>query len=319
MVRSISNSFLQEFLTGSLSIMLNAVHNDTTLIMELRGKEVEIYYRGRQLVIIKEKSYNLVCNNSYWKDCEKYNKLKESPSIKTFVNNLALYKAPIDYYLATVKSFPEEQIKQQLVIENNILGKYAKKTGDYFILDTEYAFKDKDSEEGMDARFDAIALRWPSKTNARMKKKELGISFLELKYNDKAKTGSAGIKKHIEDYLAFIRKDEYCEMCKDMETLFVQKCKLGLIPAFKQSEKIKDISIDSSKNELVFVYANSDPDSTVDKTEWESIKGLNIAEDDLNKIFVGKASGFGYCLFRYENYGSPNQKDLYIKISDYYK
>ena len=309
MSRAIRTEFLNEFIQGKLSILLDAVHNDTTLNMELREDKVEVYYRGRLLFTVMDKSMDLICSDSCWERYKgKLDLVTEPSSIQTFIDNIALYKTPIDYYLSNVKEELEEQCKQQLVLENNVFGKNTTKSSDYFILDTEYKFADG---ETLDARFDAIALRWKSTTASRKKTEGIGISFLELKYFDSAKTGKAGIKKHIDDYLGFIKRDEYHDMCRDMEEVFVQKCKLGLIPAYNQADKCEKIGINDDISDLVFVFANSDPDGCNDAEEWRSVKNYDI--NDLKKIYIGQASGFGYSLFRYENEGAD---DRYIKYTD---
>ena len=52
MERRLNYDFFMEFLEGNLTGILNMVHNDTTLIMELRGNKVVIYYRGGALFTI---------------------------------------------------------------------------------------------------------------------------------------------------------------------------------------------------------------------------------------------------------------------------
>ncbi|MCR4658543.1 MAG: hypothetical protein K5770_20280, partial [Lachnospiraceae bacterium] len=279
MGRAISDKFMNDLKSGGLSDLLEAVHNDTNLIMELRGNSVIIYYRGGALFTVNDSNgeYQVSYNPAYWEIRKKYDEMVEMPSISDCVKYIALYKDQMDYHMANSKRNLEKQCQQHMVMENNILGKVvpgdkANKsftTGDYFILDIEYAFKDG---KNLDARFDALALKWPSLAANRKKRRSLGISFVELKYYDGAMAGRSGIIKHIGDYLRFVKRPEYIEMCRDMEKVFYQKCELGLIPSYTSrlktdSEKYYNISIDEKKPEFIFIFANRDPDSAIAKRE----------------------------------------------------
>jgi hypothetical protein len=204
------------------------------------------------------------------------------------------------------------------VLENNILGQvYAEAngtTGDYFILDIEYPYKDG---EGTDARFDIVALNFPSTGPKRKKRDDLGISIVEVKYYDGSMDGSSGVQKHIKDYLGFIQSEEYHDMCRDMEKVFYQKCMLGLIPSYttrlKEDERYYNITIDDSKVDFVFMFANRDPDSIVAKRELqESIK--QFGKTATERIYIAVSSDVGYIMFRYVG---EDGKDRYIPIEKY--
>ena len=78
------------------------------------------------------------------------------------------------------------------------MGKKGEKSGDYYILDTEYVFSGK----SVSGKFDAIALRWP--TYNRRTHTNLGLSIIEMKCGDDAFSGEAGIEKHIKDFIGFV-------------------------------------------------------------------------------------------------------------------
>ena len=320
MGRAISDSFYRDLKTGCLSDILKAVHNDTTLIMELRGKAVTIYYRGGALFTITEGTdgYSATYNSAYWKIKKKYPELTESPEIKDCVEKIALYKDQIDFHMANSKRTLEKQCQQNIVLENNILGQVSAEangtTGDYFILDIEYPYKDG---EGTDARFDIVALNFPSTGPKRKKRDNLGISIVEVKYYDGSMDGRSGVQKHIKDYLGFIQSEEYHDMCRDMEKVFYQKCMLGLIPSYttrlKKDESYYNITIDDSKVDFVFMFANRDPDSSVAKRELqESIK--QFGKTATERIYIAVSSDVGYIMFRYVG---EDGKDRYIPIEKY--
>ena len=83
MGRAISSSFMNALTKGELSDVLKAVHDDTNLIMELRGNTVIIYYRGGALYSITEEnsSYTVNYNPAYWGIRKKYDELVEKPSV----------------------------------------------------------------------------------------------------------------------------------------------------------------------------------------------------------------------------------------------
>lgn len=315
MNRAISNPFFENLRSGNLAELLEAVHNDTSLVMELRGDRVIIYYRGGALFTVCESAdgYQVSYNSAYWGIKKKYPDLSETPSIKECVDKIALYKDQMDYHLANANRTLEKQCQQRIVQENNILGKVTSgsaTTGDYFILDMEYAFDKENS-----ARFDLIALKWPSLSPNRKVRDNLGISFIEIKYYDGSMEGDSGVLKHIGDYLAFCQRPEYHDMCRDMEKVFLQKCELGLIPAYisESSGKKTRISINDEDVDCVFIFANRDPDSTLAKRELSKAIEKYGAEAT-KSIYVATASDMGYVLFRY---GDKGKRDRYIPIADY--
>ena len=188
MGRAISEQFLKDLKNGKLSELLELVHNDTTLIMELRGKSVAIYYRGGVLFNVTEgkNDYTVSFNSDYWSIYKKYDVLKENPTVTECITNIAFYKDQMDYHISHAKRTLEKQCQQQIVLENNVLGKVipdesknkSATTGDYYILDIEYAYNKKNS---INARFDIVALNWPSLSPCRKNRNKLGISFIEVK------------------------------------------------------------------------------------------------------------------------------------------
>ena len=319
MERRLNYDFFMEFLEGNLAGILNMVHNDTTLIMELRGNKVVIYYRGGALFTITYtgKGYEIYHNPAYWIPEKKYEELVTNPSPEECVKNVALYKHQMDYY-RSINPELEAQCLQQLVLENNILPGKSKTTGDYFILDIEYAYKE---QGGLNLRFDAIGLNWPSTSSDRRKRIDMGITFFEMKYYDGAMKGKAGIQKHISDYMAFREIKAYFDMCRDMEGVFWQKYHLGLIPAYMMPTNLDDkdanIIIDENKVDFAFLFANRDPDSTIAKAEL-SAAIEKYGKEKTQDIYVANASDVGYVLFRYKDNGKGQGKaDRYIRIADY--
>ena len=129
-------------------------------------------------------------------------------------------------------------------------------------------------------------------------------------------TGKSGIKKHIADYIEFVGMKEFHDMCRDMEKVFKQKCELGLIPAYTSRLKSNvddyyNISIDDTKVELIFMFANRDPDSIIAKRELKKAMG-KYGKNDTEKIYIATSCDVGYTLFRYAEKGKT---DRFIQIS----
>lgn len=235
MGRAISEQFKKDLMEGCLKGLLEEVKNDNTLIMELRGTSVIIYYRGGALFTTtstQSGGYTISYNPAYWRIKKKYEGLVENPSVEECIKNIALYKHQMDYHRGNADRELEKQGQQRLILENNVFGgkndadlsdRTQISTGDYFIIDMEYAYRNN----GIDARFDAVGLKWPSLGAARKKRRNLGISFMELKYNDNAMGGASGIVKHVSDFIKFtgsdMYKEDYHKMCTDMAVVFRQK------------------------------------------------------------------------------------------------
>lgn len=330
MGRAISEQFKKDLMVGCLKGLLEEVKNDNTLIMELRGNFVVIYYRGGALFTIastENGDYNISYNSAYWRIKKKYNEIVENPTIDECIRYIALYKNQMDYHRANADRELEKQGQQRLILENNVLGgkNYADlsdktqiSTGDYFIIDMEYAYKNA----GIDARFDAIGLKWPSLGSIRKKGRNLGIAFIELKYYDNAMGGTSGIVKHISDFIKFTNTDKYKEdyhkMCADMSIVFRQKCELGLIPSYTSrldmtQDRYLDVSIDPNSVEMIFIFLNRDPDSTVAAKKLDKcLKKYGL--EKMKNIYVATSSDMGYIMFRYSDKGKT---DRYIPIQKY--
>lgn len=321
MNRSLGPGLLTDLLCGNLYPLLQMVHEDTTLDMQLRGEGVSIYYRGGKLfeVISKKDRYEIKYNAAYWYDGDdidkKYANLLENPSIQECVEYKSLYKDQMDYHISKFNDpSAEAQVQQRIVLENNTLGKMGDKTGDYYILDTEYVFQNPYT--GNTGKFDAVALRWPTYT--RRNHKDIGISIIEIKNGDDAISGGAGIVKHIKDFCDFVSDSNRRRiLCDDMQKVFHQKCELGLIPRYTehyQNDQSYLITIDDSSIDMVFILANRNPMGSQVKREFSAIC-RELSEDDRNKIFISTASDMGYVLFRYVDKEAAS--DRYIPLNTY--
>lgn len=277
--RKISDEFRDELKTGKLKKLLDYVLEDDSLCLELRGEAVNIYYRGGSLFKIDDK-YNITFDLGYDKD----KKLNPNPDVEEAVKSIPFYKQAMDKWFHEHPKY-EREFQQIILRENNNSGKISRAT-DYYIVDIEY----QDTENS--SRFDMVAFKWPSNGAARKNTNALSLALIEVKYGDNAVGGSAGIKKHLDDLKSFINdKEKLKEFKEDMEHVFKQKCNLGLMDGL-QEHQFK-VSLSDDEPEVIFIFANHDPDS---KKINNILSDINISDYPF-KILAAQSSFMGYGLY----------------------
>lgn len=275
----ISNEFFKELKTGQLKKLLDFVLEDDTLCLELRGKTVNIYYRGGSLFKIDDK-YNITFDLGYDKD----KKLNPNPDVEEAVKSIPFYKQAMDRWFYENPKY-EREFQQIILRENNNSGNISRAT-DYYITDIEY----QDSENS--SRFDMVAFKWPSNGAARKNTNALSLALIEVKYGDNAVGGSAGIKKHLDDLKSFIDdKEKLNEFKADMEHVFKQKCNLGLMDGLQEHQF--EVSLSDDEPEVIFIFANHDPES---KKINNILSDINISDYPF-KILAAQSSFMGYGLY----------------------
>ena len=80
MARKISEKFLQELKEGKFSPVLQAVQDDDTLDLELRGECIIIYYRGGKILTLKEDGILIALDANY----QKFKGVDVTPSLGNF-------------------------------------------------------------------------------------------------------------------------------------------------------------------------------------------------------------------------------------------
>lgn len=280
--RHISEKMLNAFLSGELSSLLEAVKKDDTLDLELRGDSVNIYYRGGSIFKIEEKDnvFSISFDTNY---CTKGStSLIWNPAPAEAVANLPFYKQVMDWWFHEHPKY-EREFQQVIARENNNHGKISNGT-DYYIADIEFA-------DG-NARFDMVALKWLSKGAVRKDTSKVSLALIEVKYGDGALKGTAGIEKHLKDFQSFLSNTEKLEdFCWDMSQVFAQKCKMGLVDGL--NEKQYDVKISSLNPEVIFIFANHDPESKILSTVIEEIEPDRYPFP----IMIASASNMGYGLY----------------------
>lgn len=251
-MRALNEKFMSDLLNGSLTPILNAVRSDDTLVLELRGTYVNVYYRGGSLYRIDQKDGYVffTFDTDYGMDDIS---LPEHPTVVEAPGLIYQYKAAMDKFL-TLKNPKMEREFQQLMTRLNNRAKIGK-ASDYYIMDIEYADTD---ERGLKAKFDMVALKWPCTKQDRKITKDLSLALIELKYGDGALGGTAGIEKHLDDLADFLGDAEKLkDFCLDMGAVFRQKCELGLVPTVPEHKR--EVTVTAENPEVILAVADHDP------------------------------------------------------------
>ena len=289
--RALDEKMFKDFEEGGmLHDLLDYVQCDDTLDLEFRGEgRANIYYRGGSLFCIERSGdgYTLTFDTKYCTACDEG--MEKTPSLRAAVGLIPLYKHAMDVWFVKNRKY-EREFQQLVVRENNRHGAISH-ASDYYIVDIEYAYNVNVSDKKTQARFDMIAVKWLSKSNERQNPSAPTLAIIEMKYGDGALGGSAGLKKHLEDFGTLVKNGELDDFCADYSNVFNQKCALGLIPG-KESARIK---ITQRDIELIFLIANHDPDKTGLATIVAEIADLTMEYP--YPIRFAYASMMGYCLY----------------------
>jgi len=150
-LRRLSNDFMSDLGSGLLQPVLQRVKADTTLCLEIRNDYINIYYRGGNLLRIRQRkgTYEAFFD-------KKYSNHGYSPGLSSlpgtgigaaqdldrWISVIPELKQQMDFWL---KDHPkEEREAQQLIVRDNNFGGMSNST-DYFICDIEYATRMTDA------------------------------------------------------------------------------------------------------------------------------------------------------------------------------
>lgn len=233
---------------GCLNGLLNLVLQNATLELEMRGTcSASIYYRGGSLLRIEWNGmqYVLHFDTNY---CSHGQNLSGQPSIAEAIERVPIYKQAMDRWFSEYPKY-EREFQQLVERDNNRHGEISHAT-DYYIVDTEFVYED--------ARFDMVAVHWPSIGAVRKNLHAPKLAFIEMKYGDGALSGTSGLMEHLRDFGHFLKTANLPAICADYAEVFRQKCELGLIPDMKNLPH--DITIQSEDIALIFLLANHDPE-----------------------------------------------------------
>jgi len=260
-MRELSDSFMDDLLNsdGLLHPILERVKQDHTLMLSIRKDYINIYYRGGNILRLKEQrdgSYSAFFDNEYNKSGVPSPALPEAiesqHETRVWVDSFQTLKGILDFYFSE-HSKPEREFQQLVARENNF--STIANQSEYFVSDIEFA------DSALGARFDMLAVRWL--VSQRKKTRNCRPALIEIKYGDGALSGNAGVLKHIQDIDALIsNSNKYKNLLETMEMQFNQLDELGLMNFNRVANWTKIKLHVNDKPEVIFVLANHNPRSS---------------------------------------------------------
>lgn len=289
--RGLSDEFMKDLQTqgGLLRPLLDRVHKDATLDMEIREDYVNVYYRGGNILRVKHDGagYTAFFEPKY-ADASlslPYKRITTVSETQAWLYKIPVLKNAMDLWFGDIHR--AERDTQQLVVYENNASPWAGGT-DYFVVDLEY-------DNHIGAKFDLVALQWKSDTTARKLKKYLPkLTAIEIKTGDGALKGKAGLLEHYRQWAEFFADASQMDAFKrEMLRVFKQKRELGLIPALeKNKNEVVEVANDL---DVIFLLANHDPASTKLITAVDEIRErLKMKQPNFNIRFATATfMGFG--------------------------
>ena len=285
-MRGLSDAFINDLISGKLSPLLDRIHADSTLDLQIREDYVNIYYRGGNLLKLAQsgKNYiphfdvNYLMGDVNTKDqlC-KLSVIQSSIDLIEWIKIFPQLKQIMDLYFS--KHGSDEREAQQIMVRDNNTGSISRST-DYYICDIEYA-----SENG---RFDLVAVRWPSTGAIRKQQNGHRLAIIEAKFGDGSITGSSGIVSHVNDVVGFFGDRTKFQTFKiEMVKVFNQKHQLGLING---KLELKEFSVDPPL--FILALMNHDPEKSHLHDELLKLQG-NTELD----IYISFGCFMGYGLY----------------------
>ena len=284
-MRSLGDDFLSSLARGCLVELVEMVRSDTTLDLELRGDYVNVYYRGSNLLKVRQSTgsvgeYSVHSDRNYFAagtevDLPPGPTVRQQEELHPWLAICPTLKRAVDQWLVRVKANSEREI-QQLTVRDNNFSVVARDT-DYYVCDIEYQ-----SEHG---RFDMIAVHWPSTSADRKRADDRRLAFVEFKYGDGALDNLHEHVRHVNQFVADTHR--LSEFKRDMVDVFNQKLALQLIDCGKELGTFGD-----QRPLLILALANHDPR----KTALSNL--LNTLPSSPNvDLRVPTASFLGYGLY----------------------
>ena len=282
--RALSVEFVRDLGTGGmLNSVTEMVKGDRSLCLELRGKYINVYYRGGNLMKINatqtRNAYSVDFNWNYFRGLNRpkclNRKINGRDDIEHWVDVAPVLKRAMDEYGRR----REEREFQQIILRDNNFGSVARQT-DYYICDIEYANKF--------GRCDMIAAHWPSVSATRKIGSDRRLVFVEVKYGDSSLRAKSGLCEHIRNVDRFASNCGNLNRIKqEMVDVFNQKKKLGLITCDKNL-----VGFSNERPLLLLALVNHDPDSTILRDVLRK-----LPESPNVDLRIATASFLGYGLY----------------------
>jgi hypothetical protein len=302
MNRTLSPEFMIDLQEGGrLHPLLERIQKDNTLMLAIRENYINVYYRGGNIIKLKESPkknhYEAYFDENYDKEeLPQFLKdllrepIESEEHIRKLIDNIPALKQVMDFWF--LNNQKNEREFQQLVVRENNRSSISNSTA-YFIADIEVAEKDKD----IGARFDMLAFKWPSGPSRRPGKVQLAL--IEMKYGDGALKGESGIVEHFTKMSTYL-ENKHSEIAEAATKQINQLNKLELI--WHEHHKGKELEFtvkdsESGKFEVIFLFANHNPGSEILLKHLIHLKEVyekNKASYNFDlRFFVASTAGYG--------------------------
>ena len=249
MCRKLTSEFIKDLNGGILKDCLNYVQRNKELILEIRKKYINIYYKGGNVFRISpaRQGYRFFWDTEYLNkieekvefDKERWKKLRNVMDRKSCMDCVETIPKILNIMNIYFKNKPKrEKFIQQEVVKTKLLS-------GYILTDFEY-------QKGNRARFDLMGVKChgskPILSYIELKEGYKSLRTMPYMYKGKEKQTS-GLKKHLEDILDELKS--ISSEVKQSKMIFEQKKSLGFLSDKDFPEKV---SLDEI--EVLFVVAN---------------------------------------------------------------
>jgi hypothetical protein len=291
-MRKLSPKFMIDLVdpAGVLHSILTRVKNDHTLMLAIRENYINIYYRGGNILNLKEhpKGYYLASFNDQYNKSglaipDSLREISTQADSMSWIDSFPIRKNMMDEYF-TKFGKAEREFQQLIARENN--NSTISNESEYFISDIEVT--------DISTRFDMLAIRWLA--NQRKNGDNCKVALIEVKYGDDALSGSAGILKHLQDMEKLVsNRETYTNFLETMENQFNQLDELGLMKFNKGVSNAKVKLNPDDQPEAIFILANHNPRSTKLKTLLNDPEIEKYAYSQLFdlRFYVASFAGYG--------------------------
>jgi len=287
-MRELSEKFMSDLLEsdGLLHPILARVRQDDTLLLAIRENYINIYYRGGNLLKIREEGKGLYTSffEENYGETGPIKKIENQSDSAKWIKAFPHLKEAMDFHFFKHRK-PEREFQQLIARENNF-STISNET-EYFITDIELA------DSNLKARFDMLAILWPA--SQRKNGSKCRPALIEMKYSDGALGGDSSLLKHLQDIEKFITNSiKYKELLNSMENQFNQLQQLGLLN-LNQCKNGAKIKLNNDKPEVIFILANHNPRSSKLNTILDEPKVLKYSQSEFFdlKFFVSRFAGYG--------------------------
>jgi len=301
--RVLTDSFMEALSgdDGLLKPLLERAQNDHTLMLCIREGYINIYYRGGNIIKLKQirktgNQYSATFDKNYAKgyqlpDHFPLEILVTQDNVSSLIKTIPEKKKSMDIYLSKKRNAEKEF--QQLVVRDNNCSRVSTET-DYFIADTELAMTHIASKTRV--RFDMVAFKL---IGSQQGIGTVQLALVEMKYGQGAISSGkdqSGICKHFKDMNQFIVSDDTSRLADIYEKQINQLNELGLLKC-KQPRGNYKFQVDRNQYEIIFILANHNPKSRQLLNELNKLK-TTLSESPAStklklRFFSANSAGYG--------------------------